>query len=415
MHTIRSIWDMLRTVVILFCLYPLCLSAQNPSGMITPPAETVKDTSSQKDIIKVIFDFTHIHVKKPPTVKGRRVYYSLLPVGTAIPGGGTALVTTTQAGFYLGDRSDTYLSSITFSPSTNFKGAFNLPFHSNIWSPGNKWNVEGDVRYSYFPQNTWGLGGRQPENDKLLINYSYVRFYLTALRRIRSFLFAGIGYNLDYHISIQPDNDSVDLQKFTGYNYGTANHGNSFSSGITFNLLYDSRRNSINPLPGFYYDIVYRLNPKFMGSDDWWNSLYVDVRKYIPFSRKGQNVLAIWTYLWSTLGSPAPYLDLPATGWDAEQRSGRGFYNRRYTGRNLWYLETEYRRDITANGLFGFVVFANLNSVAEPGTHHFAYLHPAAGTGLRIKFNKNSGTNIGIDVGFSKGYKAVYFSLGEAF
>jgi outer membrane protein assembly factor BamA len=407
---------MLRNAVVLFfCLFPLCLLSQNPSGMLTPPAEFVKDTSGQKDIIKVLMDFTHIHIKKPPKINGRKVYYSLLPVGTNVPGGGTALVTTTQAGFYLGPRKTTYLSNITFSPSTNFKGAFNVPFRSNIWSAGNKWNFEGDVRYSYLPINTWGLGGSQPEANSLLINYSYVRLYLNALKKIMPYLFAGIGYNMDYQVNIHSNDDSLNLQKFSGYNNGTADHGNSFSSGITFNLLYDSRVNSINPLPGFYCDIVYRINPKFLGSGDIWHSLYVDVRKYIPFSRKGQNVLAVWTYLWTTMGTSAPYLSLPATGWDPEQRSGRGLYNRRYTGKSLLYLETEYRKDITANGLFGFVVFANLNAVTEPDTHRFSYPHPAAGTGLRIKFNKNSGTNVGIDYGFSKGFQALYFSLGEAF
>ncbi|HTE12991.1 MAG TPA: hypothetical protein VK645_18555, partial [Chitinophagaceae bacterium] len=59
--------------------------------------------------------------------------------------------------------------------------------------------------------------------------------------------------------------------------------------------------------------------------------------------------------------------------------------------------------------------FANLNTVTEPDKTTFAYLHPAAGGGLRIKFNKNSGTNIGIDYGFSKGYRALYISLGEVF
>ncbi len=402
-------------LVFIFSSFPFYLFAQNPAGMINPSKPHVTDTTGQKDIIGVLKNFTHIQFKKPPKVNGRKVYYSLLPIGTTVPGGGRALVTTTQAGFYLGDRKATYLSSITFSPSTNFKGAFNFPFHSNIWSPGNKWNFQGDMRYSYFPQNTWGLGGKQDENDKLLIYYSYVRFYFSALKKIKPYIFAGIGYNLDYHISIHSDNDTLDLQKFTGYTYGTANNSNSFSSGIAFNFLYDARVNSINPLPGFYYNIIYRVNPKFMGSDDWWHSLYVDVRKYISFSKKEQNVLAIWTYLWTTLGSPSPYLDLPATGWDPNQRSGRGFYNRRYAGKSLYYLETEYRRQLTANGLFGFVVFANLNTVTEQNERKFAYLHPAAGAGLRIKFNKNSGTNIGIDYGFSKGYRALYISLGEAF
>jgi len=401
--------------VLLLATLPVCLFAQNPAGMIVQNKPRAKDTSGQRDLVAVLKDLTHIHFRKPEKVSGRKVYYSLLPIGTTVPGGGTALVTATQAGFYLGDRKSTYLSSITFSPGTNFRGAFNIPFHSNIWSPGNQWNFQGDLRYSYFPQYTWGLGGGQPETDKLLINYSYVRFYFSALKRLKPYLFAGIGYNLDYHISIDSENDSLDLRQFTGYTYGTTNHSNSFSAGLSFNLLYDSRVNSINPLPGFYYNFVYRVNPKFMGSDDYWHSLYLDVRKYIPFSRKEQNVLAIWTYLWTTLSSHSPYLDLPATGWDTHQRSGRGFYNRRYTGKSLLYLETEYRRQLTTNGLFGFVVFANLNTVTEQDTRKFSYLHPAAGAGLRIKFNRSSGTNIGIDYGFSKGYRALYISLGEAF
>jgi len=61
------------------------------------------------------------------------------------------------------------------------------------------------------------------------------------------------------------------------------------------------------------------------------------------------------------------------------------------------------------------VLFLNLNTVTEPGTHQFSYIHPAGGPGLRIKFNKHSGSNIGIDFGFSKGYYSFYINLGETF
>src|ERR1700753_3289834 len=98
----------------LLCFLPFCPRAQNPAGMITPPATLVKDTSG-KDLIEIFLKTTHIHIKKPPRVEGQRVYYSLLPVGTNVPGGGNALVTTTQAGFYLGDRKNTYLSNVVFS------------------------------------------------------------------------------------------------------------------------------------------------------------------------------------------------------------------------------------------------------------------------------------------------------------
>jgi len=391
--------------------------AQNPTGTLVPPDKLVDDTTGLRDIIGVALHLTHIHIKKPPKVQGRRVYYSIIPLGSSVPGGGQALITATNAAFELGNPKTTFLSNVTFSPSTNLKGEWNLPFRSNIWSPENRWNYSGDYRLTYFPQYTWGLGGHTAPSNKELVRYTYIRFYQNALKRIgkRPFLFAGIGYDLDYHINIHPDIDTLDLTKFTGYSYGTSSHRNSFSSGLTLNLLYDSRNNALNPLPGWFYNIVARVNPKFLGSDDNWYSLYVDARKYISFDPDTWNVLAFWSYLWTTMGSHSPYLDLPAITWDANQRSGRGFYPSRYTGYTLWDFEAEYRRSITPDQLLGFVVFANMNSVTEPRTNNFAYLHAAAGAGLRIKFNKHSGTNFGTDFAASKGYWALYFSLGEAF
>jgi surface antigen Omp85-like protein len=413
--------EMSKGVFVLVCCFLICcllppgLQAQNPSGMIVPADSTVKDTTGQRDLIGIVLHLTHIHIQKPPKVDGRRVYYSLIPISTSVPGGGNALVTSTTAGFYLGDRHDTYLSNVTFSPGFNFRGQFNFPFRSNIWSPHNNWNYQGDMRFSIFPKYTWGLGGDQINNDKLLIKYEYVRLYQNALKRIRPYLLVGFGYNLDYDINIHTNNDTVSLEKFSGYSYGVANHSNSFSSGVTFNLLYDTRNNSINPLPGAYFNLIYRVNPKFLGSDGNWQSLYMDMRKYLSFSQEGQNVLAIWTYLWTTLRSSPPYLNLPAVGWDTYQRSGRAFYPSRYTGKSLYYLETEYRRDITDDGLLGFVLFTELTTTTEPNTYQFEYLHPGAGAGMRIKFNKRSGTNVAVDFGFSKGYYGVSINLGEAF
>jgi hypothetical protein len=143
----------------------------------------------------------------------------------------------------------------------------------------------------------------------------------------------------------------------------------------------------------------------------------LDVRKYVPLNpsnKNQQNTLAFWSYLWTVFDSNAPYLDLPSVGWDPYNRSGEGLDQSRYRGKTLFYLQSEYRRDITGDGLLGFVVFANATSVSGSGTL-FKSWHPAAGTGLRIKFNKGSNTNIGIDYGFSKGYNAFILNLGETF
>jgi outer membrane protein assembly factor BamA len=249
----------------------------------------------------------------------------------------------------------------------------------------------------------------------MLIRYTYIRLYLNALKRIKPYMFAGIGYSLDYHIDIRTTVDTQSLQKFARYRYGTENHSNSFSSGLTFNILYDTRTNLLNPLPGWYWNAVYRINPRFLGSDDFWQSIYLDARKYIPFSREKQNMLALWSYFWTSLGNKTPYLDLPAIGQDPYQKSGRGIYPSHYMGQTLFYLEAEYRRDITRDGLLGFVVFSNVNAVTEPSTDRFSYLHPAVGTGLRVKFNKHSGTNITLDIATSKGRTAFYMGLGEVF
>jgi hypothetical protein len=406
---------MTKYLFIILCLFPFFVSAQTTPTML-PQSNIVKDTTRQKDLIDIYKSVFHVTPKKIRTEKGKRIYFSFLPVGGSAPGGsGNALVTSTTAAIYLGDRRTTNISSATFAPYWNFKSRFGLPLRSSIWLPDNTWVIQGDIRFLRYPQYTWGLGSENNYDENILVNYNYIRFYQRALKRIKPYLFAGVGYHLDYRSSIRSDDPTVSLQEFSGYNYGVS--GNSVSSGLSLNLLYDTRNNSINPLPGAYANLEYRVNPSFLGSDNNWSSVVLDVRKYFsmnPGNRNQQNQLAFWSYFWSSLSNKTPYLDLPSIGWDPYNRSGRGIDQNRYRGKTLFYFETEYRRDITENGLLGFVVFANTNTVSGSGSF-FKSWHPAGGTGLRVKFNKGSNTNIGIDYGVSKGFSRVIFSLGEAF
>jgi len=401
-------------IIITIFLIPSAVFAQTATSIIP---DTVKktDTLRQVDLIDIGKSLFRIRPKVIRTQGDKKVYFSILPISSTVPGGsGRALVTSTTAGTYLGPRATTNLTSLTFAPYWNFGNRFGLPLRNSIWFPGNTWTIQGDIRFLRYPQYTWGLGSSHDYADQTLVDYNYIRFYQSALKRIRPYLFAGIGYDLDFHSNIHSDNANTDLAQFTNYRYGTA--GSSFSSGITLNLLYDTRNNSINPLPGAYANIVYRVNPTFLGSNNSWSSVYIDLRKYVPLNPAKpiqQNTLAFWSYLWSSFGN-TPYLDLPSIGWDPYNRSGRGIDQNRYRGKTLFYFESEYRRDITENGLFGFVVFANVNTVSGSGTL-FTSWHPAAGPGLRIKFNKGSGTNLGVDYGFSKGYNSILLNLGEAF
>lgn len=363
------------------------------------------------DIGKAVF-----HIRPHAPTPGRNVQFSFLPVSTQTAGPSGLTITATTAAFRLVNSKPANLSTATFAPYVAFPGRFGFALRSNLWLPYNSWNVLGDIRLLYYPQDTWGLGGAPTPAGRLRIDYKYARIYETILKRIRPSLFAGIGLLLDNRYDLDAPGDSALLQKFTHYPYGTSSSEQSTSTGISFNLLYDTRKNTENPLPGYYAHLVYRIDPSWAGSSDSWNSLYLDTRKYFPFSPTRQDMLALWAFYWTVLNTHTPYYDLPSIGWDPyQQRSGRGFPQNRYRGKSLLYGEAEYRRDLTADGLLGFVLFFNTNTVSEPDTGKFMYLHPAGGADIRIKFNKRSATNIALDAGFSKGYTGIYLNLGETF
>jgi hypothetical protein len=407
---------MLKTFLIVLCFFPAAVFAQTPGSIIPDKSVEVKDTARQTDLIDIAKHLFRIKPTKIRVEGDKKFYFSFLPFGTTVPGGtGTALITSTTAGTYFGPRKTTNISTASFTPYWNLARRFGLPLRTSIWLPNNSWTIQGDTRFMVYPQYTWGLGSSHSLNERTFLDYRYIRFYQTVLRQIKPYFYGGLGYNLDYHFNIHPDDPLLNLTQFTGYQFGTQAH--SFSSGISLNILYDTRNSSINPLPGAYANVVYRVNPGFLGSDNNWKSLYLDARKYIsmnPARKNQQNTIALWSYFWTVFNGNAPYLDLPSIGWDPYNRSGRGIDQNRYRGRSLLYLESEYRRDLTNNGLLGFVVFANTVTVSGSGTLLTSW-HPAIGTGLRLKFNKASNTNIGLDYGVSKGYSAFLLNLGEAF
>jgi hypothetical protein len=398
--------------VIILCLIPAMVLAQEP---VADTISVKKDTVPQRDVIDIVRSLFKIKPRQQTTVR-KKIYFSVFPTSTSDGrSGGRALFTSTTAGFYLGDETTTNLSSFTFTPYFNLKGRYGLPIRSNIWLNNNEWNIQGDTRLLVYPQYTWGLGGKQAPDDKFLVNYNYMRFYQSVLKQIKPYFYAGLGYNLDYYMDIESNGDQ-NLRKFTGYKYGTAADQDAFSSGITLNLLYDSRRNSINPLPGAYANVVYRVNAKAFGSHTDWRSLYIDVRKYIQLSNSGpKNVLAFWAFFWTTLTPRTPYLNLPSLGWEPYQRSGRGFPQSRDRGDRRAEIETENLRDINNKGLHGIFLFTNQNYFNQPPKQAIVNWNPAGGTGLRFKFNKKAGTNISLDYGVSKNFSSISLNLGEAF
>jgi hypothetical protein len=413
MNSVQKKWYYSFSIA-LFLGISLTGSAQNAPDL-TPQNQTFEDTAHQKDLLDVYKKW----FKLPPQPKNphpeNKIYFTLNPLANTPTSSGNAFVTSTTANVYLGPSTTTNLSTANFAPYFNFNRRFGLPLRSTIWLKDNAWIIQGDIRFLVYPQYTWGLGTSHTDNEKEWVNYKYIRFYQAGLKRVSEHLFVGMGYDLDYHFNIGGDS-GVNLQQFTGYQYGLS--GNSLSSGITFNFLYDTRNRRTYPFPGSFFYFIYRVNPGFLGNMNAWQSIFVDMRKYIPLNKFSkpdqQNLLTFWSFLWWNFNNATPYLDLPSTGWDEYNRSARGFDQNRYRGKALYYFETEYRRDITDNGLFGFVLFSNINTVSGSGTM-FQSWHPAGGLGLRIKLSKVSHSNFAIDYAFSRGYRTVLFNFSETF
>jgi hypothetical protein len=382
-------------------------SESNPELILT-------DTAGQLDMADILYKIInkkiHRHIS-PKKHEVGKTHLSILPGFGYTLQTGFAGVLTGNVAFYSGTSKNQKISSIKFDLGYTQYNQYIIPLQANIWSKENKYNFIIDWRYLKYPSFTYGLGGRSLLSKGYVVDFSYFKIHQSVFRSIAKNLYAGLGYYLDYIWNIKEINPGG-VTSFDRYGFFKT----EAASGVALRLLYDSRLNQINPHKGFYSNIVYRPNFKFIGSQSNWQSLLVEFRKYVPLPFGSKNVIAFWSYNWLTTGGNPPYLLLPSTGWDDTYNTGRGYIQGRFRGKNMIYLEAEYRFGITRNGLFGGVVFANAQSFSKTLSQSTTLIEPTVGTGVRIKFNKISGTNLCIDYGFGlNGSRGIFVNLTEVF
>jgi hypothetical protein len=342
----------------------------------------------------------------------RKVRFSLFPTRSSAAGDKTVF-TSFNIAFLLGDITDTKVSNIYFYPYIGFGGQYGFQMQPNIWLRRNSWNFIGEYFILNYPQNTWGLGGDSQEDNKTMVDYDHTRIHQSVMKGIVPDLSIGLGYAYDkhYNIDVEESDYSTIIE-----GYMPENKDYTFSSGITLPIMYDLRRNQLNPQDGFMAGLTYSFYHPLLGSDDKWQSLFIDTRKYFPFHGGKYKILALRSYYWTILSGNPPYFDLPSNRWEPVPGSAsRGIRQNRYRSNAILYFESEYRFGITANGFLGGVVFASVTSASQFDTQQFKYWHPAGGAGIRLKFNKYSNTNVTFDFGFSKEFASVYLNIGEAF
>lgn len=369
----------------------------------------------QTDIVDVVTKVLEIHHKARVDTGSdvhNKLHIAVVPALGYTMLTGFAGIVAANAVFTISKDTQDNLSTIQTAPTYSQYKQFMLPIQTNIWTKGNLYNISTDWRFLKYPSYTYGLGGRTKLSRGYDIDYDYVRLYTTVSRHIIPGLYAGIGYDFDNVWKIVQINPPAGKTSFDKYGFSPT----EVASGITYNLLFDNRENPINPDQGYYAHAVLRTNYTALGSDADWQSLQIDLRHYFKLPSYSENVLAFWNFDWLTLGGHPPYLLLPATGWDQANNTGRGFIQGRFRGKNMLYLESEYRFGITRNGILGGVVFANAESFSQTKSGRFDVIAPGYGLGVRLKLNKFSRTNLALDYGFgTEGSQGFAVNLGEVF
>lgn len=392
-------------------------SAQQDTSQITKGTrpkrqEPVIDSSKQWDMIDVVKKIINRKTPDSARNKPKKWVYSVVPAVGYSLSSGFAVDVTANVAFYTNNNHRQNLSEMDVEAVYDTKIQKILISRATIWGTDNNYKFVTDLRLEKYPVSTYGLGAGTSAAKEDPLVYSYIRSYLTAYRKIIPDFYIGLGYNLDYHFNItEAGNADKTISDFDVYGRTTS----STSSGAVINLLFDNRRNPINPLNGGYASILYRDNRTVLGSDNHWTELQFDFRRYFRLSDRSNNILAFWT-VWEFTSGYAPYLDLPNTGSDMYNNGGRGYAEQRFRGKNMLYLEGEYRFGITKNGLLGGVLFSNAQSYTEFKSNRFEKVSPAVGTGLRVKVNKHSNTNVCIDYAAGLyGSHGIFVNLGEVF
>jgi outer membrane protein assembly factor BamA len=367
----------------------------------------------------------------------------LLPKVAVNPINGILLGGTGALAWRFGPKETTRVSLAGLSIGYSTKNQFISHLQTNIYTRADRFFLQGDFRLYFYNAPTWGLGTNSPQytygdyqwtwvdpNDgtdvgAYQMKYNFLRIHEIVSYKIRKFFYLGMGYHIDYFFDIHDDQldlNAVPQQLTPHYTYSIY-HGfrtdEYMMSGLSLNVVYDSRDNMNNPYKGYYVNVNYRINATFLGSDQRSSSLYLEFRAYKHLSQRSRrHLLGFWAFGNIQTSGVQPYLALPAAGEDQRSRSGRGYIAGRFRGESFFYSELEYRFPFCRWGkILGGVAFVNISSASNKveDIPLFKYIKPGYGFGIRFMLNKNFRTNINIDFAFGHKSNAVYFSSNETF
>jgi len=380
------------------------------------------------DLIRNVF-----HPGKKPDTLHKRSGITVVPNVAANPTIGGQLGIKAVASKRLGTDPNTLLSVAATSASITSKGIIYFYFNHNIFTPGNKWNYQGNfvVAKTVTPDHGLGIGRSftggsdaasmlaDPMHKGYPIHSYYFNIREKVYKEVAKHLLVGAGMSFEIRRGITTKDTTNNATPSSVYNNEHGFPQDHYSAdGFLFNIQYITRDNPNRAYKGIYFDAGFRVNQTWIGSTKNSVQFTTDFRKYFSLSYTSpETVLALWNWGSYLVSGSIPYLELPGTARDGTFRSGRGYTSQYFKGTQFNDTEVELRFPILKNKFISGVVFGNMQTGNdEQGTKLFQVFQPGYGAGLRVLFNKATRTNLALDYAFGKfGNKGFFLNLNESF
>ena len=280
---------------------------------------------------------------------------------------------------------------------------FIAAINGSIYFPSEKFIINQQLSYSYFPDKFWGLGKIAPDSSEEDYSYHQYYIYLHPQLLLSKSLFLGIVYEYQNVADVKYDSgglfDKENILGRKGYHV----------SGLGLSVTYDTRNNAFSPDRGVLLQFYFNHFAPVFASDYTYTNFVADIRKFISIYK--QQVLAFQAFGFFNAGE-TPLRSLASLGGANEMR---GYYAGRFRDKNMYVLQSEYRTPLFWR--LGAVAFGDVGNVADNlSGMNFKDVKYSAGLGLRFALNKAEKLNLRIDYGIgSDKNNGFYVQLGEAF
>jgi len=343
--------------------------------------------------------------KKAPK-DSSRYHFAIVPVLGVSPETGFTVATLGALNFKTGkDYQKSRLSNVMPFASFSFSGQIAFGTFYRVFSGNDRYLFQGRLIYNIGNAVYYGIGNDLPESNKENSTNQIVSFATRVFRRLDKNLFFGLQYQYVHLTSLERASGGLlETTQVAGFD-------GSVVSGMGAAVLYDDRKNILNPQRGFYAEMSgYRFNEGPIGEYEF-TALQLDVRKYFQPFQGSSHTLAVQGFANFVIGDP-PYNQLSTLGGPTIMR---GYIRGRYREKHHLAMQAEYRFPIWRK--FGMVVFGGVGDVYNKIVNFdSADLKASYGVGLRFQILPANRINLRLDYGRgSDGSSGIYLGIGEAF